>query len=241
MQSKFGLVALGVIAPLALFGGDTAEAKSPSTDKKEVKKVVVTVKPGDTLSSIATKHKTTYVRIFNANKSISHPDVIDAGDKVRIPNKNEKLQNRMAAIAAPAPVAAAAPAAPAAVQQQAPQAATQPAPQQQPVQTQSYRGSSAGNTYGYGWCTWWAKEMRPDLPNGLGNGGEWAANAAAQGIATGYVARAGAIAEIPGHVAYVKSVSSDGRTMAISEMGWNYQQGQFNERTVSTSGWRFIY
>jgi hypothetical protein len=29
--------------------------------------------------------------------------------------------------------------------------------------------------------------------------------------------------------------------MTISEMGWNYQQGQFNRRTVPTSGWSFIY
>ncbi len=234
MQSKFGLMALGVMATLVLFGGNTAEAKSEQTDKKEAKKVVVTVKAGDTLSAIATKHKTSYVRLFNANGAISHPDKIDVGDKVRIPSKNEKLKDRLSTL----PVATqTAVLSTAAQQQPVAQATAQP----QQAQAHVSRGSSAGNTYGYGWCTWWAKEMRPDLPNNLGNGGEWTGNAAAQGIPTGNVARAGAVAEIPGHVAYVKSVSSDGRSMTISEMGWNYQQGQYNERTVSTSGWSFIY
>ena len=230
MQIKFGLVTLSVMATLVLFGGNTAQAKSESTDKKTVKKAVVTVKAGDTLSAIAAKYRTSYVRLFNANEAISHPDIIDVGDKIRIPSKNEKLKDRLSTLS----VATQAEVLSVDAQQGTAPAAAQPA-------QQTARGSSAGNTYGYGWCTWWAKEMRPDLPNNLGNGGEWTANAAAQGIPTGYVARAGAIAEIPGHVAYVKSVSSDGRTMAISEMGWNYQQGQYNERTVSTSGWSFIY
>src|SRR5690606_9688951 len=33
--------------------------------------------------------------------------------------------------------------------------------------------SSAGNTYAYGYCTWWVKTKRPDLPNQLGNAGAW--------------------------------------------------------------------
>jgi surface antigen len=227
MQLKSGLVALSVMATLVLSGGTTAEAKSESTDKKEVKKVVVTVKSGDTLSAIADKHETSYIRLFNANEAISHPDIIDVGDKVRIPRADEKLKDRLSDVSAE-------------VQSAVLTGAANSSYSNSQVQ-QTVRGSSAGNTYAYGWCTWYAKEMRPDLPNNLGNGGEWTANAAAQGIPTGNQAQAGAVAEIPGHVAYVESVSADRTMMTISEMGWNYQQGQYNKRTVSTSGWSFIY
>ncbi|HRJ05987.1 MAG TPA: LysM peptidoglycan-binding domain-containing protein [Candidatus Saccharibacteria bacterium] len=228
MQSKIGLVALGVMASLVLFGGDTAEAKSAETEKSETKstkkveqkKVIVTVKAGDTLSDIATKHKTSYIRIFNANESIQNPDMIDIGWKLRIPSAKEKLPNRLAEMPAATQVAV-----------------TSAAAYQSTASTQ--RGSSAGNTYAYGWCTWYAKEMRPDLPNNLGNGGQWVANAAAQGIPTGSTPRVGAIAEEPGHVAYVEAVN--GGMITISEMGYNYSPGQVNRRTVPAANYRYIY
>lgn len=44
----------------------------------------------------------------------------------------------------------------------------------------------------------------------LGNGGQWVANAAAQGYATGSTPQIGAIAETAGHVAYVEAVNPDG-------------------------------
>jgi len=242
MQSKFGLVALSVMATLVLFGGNTAEAKSNTTDKKADEKpavvaeqpVVVTIKAGDTLADIATFHNTSYVRLFNANDKIANPDMIYVGDKVRVPKEDEQLPDRFSQLT---PVVQAQVIAADTVGQANGQTGAAAAA---PVRTTSAaRGSSAGNTYGYGWCTWYAKSMRPDLPNNLGNGGSWVANASAQGIPTGSVARAGAVAEIPGHVAYVESVS--GGMMTISEMGWNYQQGQFNRRTVPTAGWMFIY
>lgn len=237
MQSKLGLVALSVMATLVLFGGNTVEAKSNTTDKKDTKEsaivadepTVVTIKEGDTLADIASGHNTSYVRLFNANEKITNPDMIYVGDPVRIPKEDEQLPDRFSQLtpAVQAQVIAADTVGQAAVTASA------------SASVSTYRGSSAGNTYGYGWCTWYAKSMRPDLPNNLGNGGSWVANAAAQGIPTGSTAVAGAVAEIPGHVAYVESVS--GGMMTISEMGWNYQQGQFNRRTVPTSGWQFIY
>ncbi|MBC7512251.1 LysM peptidoglycan-binding domain-containing protein [Candidatus Saccharibacteria bacterium] len=236
MQSKFGLVALSVMATLVLFGGDTAEAKSEATTNKTPEPVIVTVRPGDNLSDIATAQNTTYMRVFNANEAITNPDLIFTDQQLRIPAVEEQLPDRLTQFTAEqqAQILAAASA----------QQSTAPATAQAPVNSTqasstAYRGSSAGNTYGYGWCTWYVKNMRPDLPNNLGNGGSWVANAAAQGFSTGTMASAGAVAEIPGHVAYVESVS--GGMMTISEMGWNYQQGQFNRRTVPTSGWRFIY
>lgn len=222
MQIKSGLMALSVMATLVLFGGNTAEAKSETTTKKEPKRVVVTVKAGDTLSAIAAKYHTSYIRLFNANESIVDPDVIDIGDKVRIPNKDEKLKNRLAAL----PVAAQTEITTAASYQAAPVA-------------QVSRGSSTGNGYVWGNCTWYVKEMRPDLPNNLGNGGSWVANAAAMGLPTGSTPRVGAVAEEPGHVAYVEAVN--GSYITISEMNYAGGLGQVHRRTVPAANYRYIY
>ena len=119
MQLRTFLLTLGVVTAVSLTGAPTAEARSSSADKKsktsdskETKKVTYKVKPGDTLTKIADKYdkeyETTFVRIFNANKDIDNPDVINVGDKIRIPAKGEKLPDRFgeltkAAASAPAP------------------------------------------------------------------------------------------------------------------------------------------
>jgi len=217
-------VVLGAISSVVLFGADPASAKAEETTKTKdrSKQIIVKVKAGDTLTSIAKKYKTTYVRLFNANKKILNPDVIDVGDKIRVPAKKEKLKDRLSAVAATTPAATA--------------YSYQPAA----ASTYSYSGSTSGNTYYRGYCTWYAKEKRPDLPNMLGNGGQWTANAAAHGYATGSKARAGAIAETPGHVMYVEKVYGDG-TMLISEMNGAAGFGNVGTRRVSTSGHSFIY
>lgn len=65
----------------------TATAEKPTP-------VMVTVVEGDTLSSIAEAHQTTWVRIFNANESVANPDVINPGDNLRIPTADEQLADR---------------------------------------------------------------------------------------------------------------------------------------------------
>lgn len=222
------VAALTALSISVLLGTSSAYAASKPKTEEPAKKpeVVVTVAAGDTLSSIADAYGTTYVRIFNANPGLANPDMIDVGNQLRIPEASETLPDRfdqLVVAVAPAPVQTttgyyAAPAA------------------------RSYvsTGSSAGNTYYQGYCTWYAKERRPDLPNMLGNGGQWTANAAARGYATGTTPRAGAIAEQPGHVMYVESVNGDG-TMVISEMNGSAGFGNISTRTVSSSGKTFIY
>ncbi len=100
--------------------------------------------------------------------------------------------------------------------------------------------SSPGNTYVWGQCTWYAKNKRPDLPNSLGNGGQWVANAAALGFATGSTPRVGAIGEQPGHVVYVEAVHSNG-TVTISEMNYNGGVGVVHKRTVPAGTFTYIY
>lgn len=232
MNVKISLIALGAACSVVLLASPNAFAESTKTEQKKPKQVVVTVKAGDTLSSIAKKHKTTYVRIYNANKWIQNPDIIDVGQKVRIPASKEKLKNRIATQ----------PAAVATSQPTVTYVATQPTyTYSYPTQAVSYSGGSvAGNTYGWGQCTWYAKNRRADLPNSLGNGGSWTGNAAARGYATGNVPRPGAIAEIPGHVMYVESVNKNG-TVNISEMNFNGGVGVVNHRTIPASSATYIY
>ncbi len=252
MTIKSSLAAAAVVFSVVLFFAPSAEAKE-QPEPRQVKDVPVniTIQTGDTLTSIADAHATTYVRIFNANDFIANPDVINADDEIRIPTAEEELPDRygeLSAQLAAATTTAAATATPvvAGVAETAPVAVAQPAaqPAAAPVQQQTakpvYAASSAGNTYYSGYCTWYAKERRPDLPNMLGNGGQWVANAAAQGFATGSTPRVGAVAEMPGHVAIVEAVNGDG-TIVISEMNGWAGFGVVGSRTDSASTYRYIY
>ena len=91
-----------------------------------------------------------------------------------------------------------------------------------PVARTSY--SSAGNTYPVGQCTWGAKILAPWAGNYWGNGGQWAASAAAAGFRTGSQPQVGAIACWNdggyGHVAVVTAVQST-TSIQVSEANYN--------------------
>lgn len=233
MQLNIKLTALGVLASVVLLSAPDAsaqEAKSTTKTKQKDSHKVVKVKAGDTLSSIAKAHKTTYVKLFNANKNIKDPNVIDVGDKIRIPKKGEKLADRFSkyqqsiAATASAPVVA--------------QTATT-------YTTRSYTSAPVNsNSYYVGngmWCTDYVHSKRPDVAI-YGNAGyNWISAAQADGKKTGSTPKAGAVAVMDGHVAYVEKVNSDG-SYVVSEMGWNYQAGNFNRRTVQPGAFgAFIY
>ena len=108
-----------------------------------------------------------------------------------------------------------------------------------PVARTSY--SSAGNTYPVGQCTWGAKVLAPWAGNYWGNGGQWAASAAAAGFRTGSQPQVGAIACWNdggyGHVAVVTAVQST-TSIQVSEANYagnqsigNYR-GWFNPTTA---------
>lgn len=95
-----------------------------------------------------------------------------------------------------------------------------------------------GNTYSYGYCTWYVKNKRPDIPNNWGDAYMWLGNAQAQGWPTGSNPKVGAIGTAGNHVVYVESVEGD--TISISEMnavGWNV----VSSRTASASEFSYIY
>ena len=108
------------------------------------------------------------------------------------------------------------------------QAAAQPAVQTQavaaPVATTSRPTySTSASSYPVGECTWGAKVLAPWAGNFWGNGGQWAASAAADGFRTGSQPQVGAIACWNdggyGHVAVVTAVQS---TTSIQVSESNY-------------------
>lgn len=194
--------------------------------KESVVPVEYTVLPGDSLTKIATANQVNWVRIFYKNLQISDPDIISVGEKLTIPREDEELAER----ALPQPVV---------VQPQAAKSKVSTAGTVRKRSTSVSPASSSGNTYAAGYCTWYAKSRRPDLPNRLGNASSWVSRAATLGYATGTIPRAGAIGQQGNHVVYVERVNGDD-TVTISEMNYS---GLYvvSSRTASAGSFRYIY
>lgn len=132
---------------------------------------------------------------------------------------NTTLQAQVQA-AAQTPAASGAPAAPAA---QATQATTQKVAAAPAATTSRPTYSSSASSYPVGECTWGAKVLAPWAGDYWGNGGQWAASAAAAGFRTGSQPQVGAIACWNdggyGHVAVVTAVQS---TTSIQVSESNY-------------------
>lgn len=96
----------------------------------------------------------------------------------------------------------------------------------QKASTTTLRGSGGYNDMTPGYCTWHVKNLRPDLPTGLGNANTWYTRASAKGLSVGTTPQVGAVATTTrgaeGHVSYVLQVSNG--QILVSEMnveGWN--------------------
>ena len=126
------------------------------------------------------------------------------------------------------------------------QAAAQPAVQTQaaaaPVATTSRPTySTSASSYPVGECTWGVKVLAPWAGDYWGNGGQWAASAAAAGFRTGSQPQVGAIACWNdggyGHVAVVTAVQST-TSIQVSESNYNgirsigNYRGWFNPTTA---------
>ncbi|OIK86008.1 peptidoglycan-binding protein [Oenococcus oeni] len=108
--------------------------------------------------------------------------------------------------------------------------------------------SSSTNTYTYGQCTWYVKNMLSWVPNGLGNAYQWASAAAAEGYTVNNTPTVGSVVVFQagqayagslGHVAVVTAVYGDG-SIRISE--GNYAGLATNTRTVtSASSYQYIH
>ena len=205
------------------------EKKQTETKKVEAetpKVVTYVVQEDDSLSTIAEKHQTTWMRLWQKNTQLQHQDQLSVGETLTIPNADEVLADRPPVSPPAAPVSVSSP--------EVAQVTTQ-------APSVSYRGSGGPNGYDVGWCTWWVKEKRPDIGGYWGDAGyNWISAAQAAGFSTGSIPVAGAIGVQPGHVVYVESVS--GSNVNISEMGWGYRANTVpNYRTVSASEFTYIY
>ena len=120
------------------------------------------------------------------------------------------------------------------------QAAAQPAVQTQAAAAPAAYSTSA-SSYPVGECTWGAKTLAPWAGDYWGNGGQWAASAAAAGFRTGSQPQVGAIACWNdggyGHVAVVTAVQST-TSIQVSESNYNgirsigNYRGWFNPTTA---------
>lgn len=109
---------------------------------------------------------------------------------------------------------------------------------------------SSVNTYPVGQCTWGVKSLAPWVGNNWGNGGQWAASAAAAGFSVGTTPVVGAVAVWTGggygHVAYVTAVESSTR-IRVMESNFNGNQyiadhrGWFNPISTYQGAAVYIY
>lgn len=227
-HSKIAALKLDVLASLEPKTIDLKNTKIDSKLEPKIHEVGI----GESLSTIATQYDTTWSRLFNKNENIVNPDVISVGQKLTLPLPDEQLKERP--LPEP-PTALAVPTAAVATHKN-PGDSINNTPA---IVATNNRGTSGGNSYSPGYCTWYAKNMRADLPNNLGNADTWVGRAAAQGIATGSTPRIGAIGQQGMHVVYVESVNGDG-TVFVSEM--NYRGiNVISTRTVAASSFRYIY
>lgn len=197
---------------------------------EEPENVEYTVEQGDTLTSIATEFNTTWQRIFYKNVAVENPDAIHPGDVLVMPKDDEQLIERELPRVERADV----------MHNDESTTSKNVVKRSNIAVSQAPRSdSSDGNRYTRGYCTWYVKNMRPDLPNNLGNAATWVARAQSQGLATGSTPRVGAVGQRNNHVVYVESVNGDG-TITISEM--NYQAwNQVSRRTVPENYFSYIY
>lgn len=101
-------------------------------------------------------------------------------------------------------------------------------------------GGSFGNTYAYGYCTWYVAGKRY-IPNMLGNANQWPYNAPRAGMAVGSTPRAGAagVARWGNHVVYIERV--EGGTVYYSDMNGAAGWGRVGYGSAPASNYIYIY
>lgn len=193
------------------------ETPKPVAEPTKPEPVIYIVVDGDNLSKIGTAYNVEWQRLWAKNTQLTNPDLIHVGDKITIPEPSEQLQRDLPAVVAlPATTPGVAP----------------------------LRDYGGGNTYDYGYCTWYVKNRRgASIPNSLGNANTWYSRAAGAGMAVGSEPRPGAVGTTErgalGHVVYVESVNGDG-SINISEMNAPIF-GKTTYRTASAGEFRYIY
>ncbi len=86
------IAALSVVTIFVALDSQSAHAQTQNETPKPA--TMVAVNPGDSLTKIAAAHGTTYVRLYDANVQIEHPDIIHPGTNLRVPTAEEVLPSR---------------------------------------------------------------------------------------------------------------------------------------------------
>lgn len=176
-----------------------------------------TVQKGDNIDSIAKKYKADKDKIIAYN-DLPATGELKEGEDIMIPDGQKDV---------PAPVP---------TPSSGSSIAARPYESFPSTPGKSTLSGSAGKGHGfpYGYCTWYVAQHRY-IP-WSGNAGTWLYHAKSMGYSTGHTPKVGAIMVSSeswwGHVALVKSVSSDG-TFTVSEMnvrGW----AKVDYRVIST-------
>lgn len=97
MRIRTIAAAATVAALTAGFAGSASAATNNQQENVNPEKRAsfdVQIQPGDTLIKLGEQHGATYVRLFNANTKIEDPDMIYAGETIRIPAPDEELAER---------------------------------------------------------------------------------------------------------------------------------------------------
>jgi len=216
-SKQFDFLSLQIIdKPAAPLIKQPTETK-PVTEPTKPEPVIYIVVSGDNLTKIGTAYNVEWQRLWAKNTQLTHPDLIHVGDQITIPEPSETLSRDIpAAVALPTTTPGVAP-------------------------RMSFDG---GNTYDYGYCTWYVKNRRgASIPNSLGNANTWYSRAASGGMAVGSTPRAGAVGTTTrgslGHVVYVESVNADG-SINISEMNAPVFGG-VTYRTAGAGEFLYIY
>ncbi|MEX2012717.1 MAG: CHAP domain-containing protein [Patescibacteria group bacterium] len=222
----------GFVGKTQLFSGQTIL----TGEVQQVAVIIYTVEKGDSVVGIANRYDLSVGSVLDANniKPID-AEKIQPGEELIIPAEDTNtslawLDSINQAKAEQARLA-----------EEARQ--SQLSQNSQSFSVSSYGGYSIIGTFwggyngGYpGQCTWWANYKRPDLPNGMGNGGQYVYNARRFGLATGSTPRAGALVSTwesyVGHVAYVESVNWSAGTITVNEMNY-VAPGVASRRTIS--------
>jgi N-acetylmuramoyl-L-alanine amidase len=165
--------------------------------------IVYTVRSGDTAGSLASRFRSDANRIITYNNA--ELSGLKAGQRIVIPGG---------------------------VQRSTPSTGGSAAPSYSYFAASGYN-PAAGNTYAYGYCTWWAFQRRAELGRPIGNfWGDaitWRGFAIASGYTVNNTPAPGAVLYDPtvalpwGHVSIVERVNSNG-SIQVSDMnyaGWN--------------------
>lgn len=82
------------VEPQVLATSTTTEEVVEAADAGAPEPNIIEVQKGDSLSKLANTHGTTWKRLFDANEFIADPNIINPGDKIRVPFEDEVVAER---------------------------------------------------------------------------------------------------------------------------------------------------